>query len=124
MKVHPALAALLSVAPVAAAGFAGSLVTMPAIPTWYAGLAKPFFTPPNWLFGPAWTLLYVLMASAFWRILTLDRPAKRNALDQATVGALGRFFDAPPDGIRAAVLTTSGPHFSTDIFSPSRDSYS
>lgn len=55
---------------------------MPAIPTWYAGLAKPFFTPPNWLFGPAWTLLYVLMASAFWRILTLDRPAidKRAAI--------------------------------------------
>ena len=82
MKVHPALAALLSVSPVAAAGFAGSLVTMPAIPTWYAGLAKPFFTPPNWLFGPAWTLLYVLMAFAFWRILTLDRPAidKRAAI--------------------------------------------
>lgn len=31
---------------------------------WYAGLRKPFFTPPNWLFGPAWTTLYVLIGIA------------------------------------------------------------
>jgi len=82
MRVHPALAAVLAIAPVAAAGLAGSSVTLPAIPTWYAGLAKPFFTPPNWLFGPAWTVLYVLMAFAFWRVITLDRPVidKRAAI--------------------------------------------
>jgi tryptophan-rich sensory protein len=34
---------------------------------WYAGLAKPSFTPPAWLFAPAWTILYVLMAIAGWR---------------------------------------------------------
>ncbi|MCB1539407.1 MAG: tryptophan-rich sensory protein [Hyphomicrobiales bacterium] len=73
--MHPALAALISIALVGAAGFAGSSVTLPAIPSWYAGLTKPFFTPPNWVFGPAWTLLYILIAFAFWRILTLDRPA-------------------------------------------------
>jgi benzodiazapine receptor len=39
---------------------------MRAIPTWYATLKKPAFAPPNWLFGPAWTLLYVLMALAAW----------------------------------------------------------
>lgn len=42
-------------------GTIGQLFTYPNIATWYAGLNKPFFTPPNWLFGPAWTTLYVLM---------------------------------------------------------------
>lgn len=82
MRRHPLLYALLAIAPVAAASVAGSFVTMPAIPGWYAGLAKPWFTPPNWLFGPAWTLLYALMAFAFWRVLMLDRPTadKRAAI--------------------------------------------
>ena len=46
----------------------GSWATTPAIPTWYSALNKPFFTPPNWLFGPAWTLLYILMAVAAWLV--------------------------------------------------------
>ena len=52
------------------AGLIGSIFTTPAIPTWYAMLEKPPFTPPNWLFAPAWTTLYLLMGiSAFmvWR---------------------------------------------------------
>lgn len=42
-------------------GFAGSFFTVSSIPTWYAGLNKPFFSPPNWIFGPVWTVLYILM---------------------------------------------------------------
>jgi benzodiazapine receptor len=52
------------------AGLIGMLFTTPNIPTWYAALEKPFFTPPNWLFAPAWITLYVLMAVAaflVWR---------------------------------------------------------
>ena len=41
---------------------------MKAIPTWYTGLAKPSFNPPAWLFGPAWTLLYLMMAVAAWLV--------------------------------------------------------
>ena len=61
----------LAVLPVAAASLTGALITAPNIPTWYAGLAKPAFAPPNWLFAPAWTTLYAMMALAFWRILSL-----------------------------------------------------
>lgn len=42
--------------------FLGSLVTFGSIPTWYAQLNKPFFAPPNWVFGPVWSTLYFLMA--------------------------------------------------------------
>jgi tryptophan-rich sensory protein len=51
-----------------AVGFVGGQVTAPNIPTWYAFLAKPSFNPPNWVFMPAWTTLYVLMAVAAWRV--------------------------------------------------------
>jgi benzodiazapine receptor len=61
-----ALAVWLAV--VAVVALLGSVVTLPKIPTWYVGLAKPSFTPPNALFGPVWTALYVMMAVAVWRI--------------------------------------------------------
>jgi benzodiazapine receptor len=52
------------------AGVIGSVFTTPSIPTWYATLKKPSFTPPGWLFAPAWITLFFLMGiSAFlvWR---------------------------------------------------------
>ena len=52
------------------AGLIGYFFTRPAIPTWYASLRKPFFTPPDWVFGPAWIILYILMgiaASLVWQ---------------------------------------------------------
>jgi tryptophan-rich sensory protein len=62
----PKLLACLAV--VLTAGGVGSLATTRAIPTWYKGLAKPSFNPPEWLFGPAWTALYLLMAVAAWLV--------------------------------------------------------
>ena len=47
-------------------GGLGSLATTAAIPTWYAGLAKPAWTPPNAVFGPVWTALYVMIGIAGW----------------------------------------------------------
>jgi translocator protein len=40
---------------------------------WYEALAKPSFNPPNWLFGPVWTILYVLIAIAGWRLWQRER---------------------------------------------------
>jgi len=40
---------------------------------WYAALTKPPFNPPNWVFGPAWTVLYILIAIAGWRTWRRDR---------------------------------------------------
>jgi len=49
-------------------GGLGGLVTRPEIPTWYAGLAKPPWTPAPLVFPIAWTVLYILMAVSFWRL--------------------------------------------------------
>ncbi len=46
------------------AGVIGGLFTTQAIPDWYVTLAKPEWTPPNWLFGPVWIVLYALMGVA------------------------------------------------------------
>ena len=74
------LAALPLVAVVAASAL-GQVATFPNLAPWFAGLIKPGFNPPNWLFGPVWTTLYALMAFAAWRILRLlPSPARRNAL--------------------------------------------
>src|SRR3972149_3602206 len=57
------------------AGFLGSLFTTPAIPTWYATLKKPFFTPPNWIFSPVWISLFILMGiSLFFVWRKADHP--------------------------------------------------
>jgi translocator protein len=65
---------------VAAASFLGSSATTPSLPVWYAGLNKPWFNPPNWLFPIAWSTLFALMAFGFWRILRqVESGAARNA---------------------------------------------
>ncbi len=57
------------------AGFLGSLFTSPAIPTWYATLSKPFFTPPNSIFSPVWISLFILMGiSLFFVWRRTDHP--------------------------------------------------
>jgi benzodiazapine receptor len=52
---------IISILACFAAGTIGSLFTFKAIPTWYPSLKKPKYTPPNQVFGPVWTTLYILM---------------------------------------------------------------
>lgn len=66
-------------------GVLGTPFTLSAIPTWYAKLNKPFFAPPNWIFAPAWTLLYFLMGISFFLILKMDWKKK-------AVKTAGMFF--------------------------------
>jgi benzodiazapine receptor len=52
---------IISILACFAAGGIGSLFTFKAIPTWYLGLKKPKYTPPNKVFGPVWTTLYIIL---------------------------------------------------------------
>lgn len=61
------------------AGAIGGIFTASAIPTWYLTLNKPSFNPPNWLFGPAWTILYLLMAIALYLVWTAEKKNKKTA---------------------------------------------
>lgn len=49
-------------------GILGSFFTVSSIKYWYAVLNKPFFSPPNWIFAPVWTILYILMGISFYLI--------------------------------------------------------
>jgi len=73
---------LVATVPVIVAATLGSWATLPHIPGWYAHLTKPWFAPPNWIFGPAWTLLYILIAVAAFRILSYvpESAQRRKAL--------------------------------------------
>lgn len=62
---------ILFLALVLGGGLALGFLTAPG--EWYAGLAKPSFNPPAWLFGPVWTMLYILIAIAGWRVWQCDR---------------------------------------------------
>jgi tryptophan-rich sensory protein len=46
----------------------GAWLTSRSVGTWYPTLVKPAWTPPDWIFGPVWTLLYLLMAVAAWLV--------------------------------------------------------
>jgi benzodiazapine receptor len=62
---------LLFIAVVVGVGVLIGFANLPG--DWYRALAKPPFNPPNWLFGPVWTILYVLIAIAGWRTFLRDR---------------------------------------------------
>ena len=50
------------------ASFIGGITTFKFKEPWYSTLVKPSFNPPDWLFGPVWTILYILMAFAIWNV--------------------------------------------------------
>ena len=57
-------------------GGLGSIFTFPSITGWYATLNKPFFNPPNFVFGPVWTTLFLLMGISLFLIWTAKTKQK------------------------------------------------
>lgn len=55
-------------------GIVGSIFTTPSISTWYTSINKPGFTPPNWLFAPVWTTLFLLMGISLY--IAIEKKAK------------------------------------------------
>ena len=72
---------ILSIGLCLGAGVLGSVFTTFAIPTWYAALNKPVFAPPNWVFAPVWTTLYVLMGISLYLVWTYKGKTRQNAIN-------------------------------------------
>jgi tryptophan-rich sensory protein len=63
--------------PVSVGAVAG-MFTSQAVPTWFATLNRPSFSPPNWIFGPVWTTLYILLGISFYLIWKENPTRERN----------------------------------------------
>jgi len=70
MNGHVSLVLFLAL--VLGGGLVLGFLTAPG--AWYAGLTKPAFNPPAWVFGPVWSVLYIMIAVAGWRVWQRDRP--------------------------------------------------
>jgi tryptophan-rich sensory protein len=93
------------------AGLVGAALTAGPVRDWYPTLHKPAWTPPDWLFGPVWTALYVLMALAAWLVWRrAGWPASRTALGLFAVQLLlnvawsGLFFALHSPGLAFAEI--------------------
>ena len=82
-----------------AVGYISSIITRENIPAWYALINKPFFTPPNWVFVPVWTLLYIMMgfaAGSVWNKIDTEEANVKKAflffLIQLALNALWSFL--------------------------------
>lgn len=78
MKKNNLLKLIFSISlPLGLSGFAAS-ITVKSIPTWYATLVQPSFNPPNWVFGPVWTILYIALGISFFLIWKEPASKARN----------------------------------------------
>lgn len=97
-----------------AAGALGAIFTTPQITTWYATLAKPSWNPPNWVFGPVWTTLFLLMGIALYLVWRtgLREKAERTAFRLflahllLNIGWSVAFFGLESPGMGVVVIVT------------------
>lgn len=85
----------------------GAFFTTPAIPTWYASLQKPALTPPDWLFAPVWTALYLMMAVSLFLVWN-TAPRRREVRESIAIFcvqlALNVLWSYSFFGLRSAML--------------------
>lgn len=62
------------------AGAIGSFFTSPSIPGWYQNINKPFFNPPNWIFGPVWSVLFLMMGISLYLIWKKEAAKKEKRI--------------------------------------------
>lgn len=75
MRISIIVKLVLSIALPLALGAIAGMFTSQAVPDWYASLNRPSFNPPNWIFGPVWTVLYILMGVSFF-IIWMQKASK------------------------------------------------
>jgi len=80
MKTHKVFQLIMAILICQLAGVIGSIFTYSSIPLWYAGLTKPAFNPPNWIFGPVWISLYTLMGVSAFIIFDKAKDLKEGKL--------------------------------------------
>jgi len=68
MEKRTCLKLIVSIIAVLAVGFLSSFFTSNSINSWYSTIEKPSFNPPNWIFGPVWTLLYIMIGVSLFII--------------------------------------------------------
>ncbi len=92
-KTQNKLSLLFFVGIVSIVEFIGSFFTVQAVMNWYPELIKPSFNPPNWLFAPVWTVLYILIALSGW-LVWAKREENKGAVDAAlTIYAIQLFLN-------------------------------
>ncbi len=86
MRLNNSIKFVVAVGVSELAGVIGSAFTIPAIPSWYASLAKPALNPPGWIFGPVWTALYFCIGISLflvwknnWRVVNPILTGRRKA---------------------------------------------
>ncbi len=80
MKLNSTLRLLLYIIICIIIGSSGAYFTAQSVSTWYPTLVKPFFNPPNYLFGPVWTTIFVLLGVCLWGLLKSKHPLTKTVL--------------------------------------------
>lgn len=78
-------------------GILGAYFTTNSINNWYAHINKPLFSPPNWIFGPVWTILYLLIGISFYLLSTkgIKRKSVKIAVYYFLIQLIFNFFWSP-----------------------------
>ena len=86
MKYSNLLKLLISIIICELAGVVGSIFTTPEISGWYKSLNKPSFNPPNWIFGPVWTIIFILMGVSLY-LVWLNKWETKNKIRSGKIKA-------------------------------------